>query len=201
MAEGTVFCFWETVGMFDIPKNFKLCFSSEEISDAVRRLGEEISKWASQIWEDSHTDIVAVPVLRGGIFFFADLVRSIESSVEIAPAKAWAYVEFERFKQREKVKVDISNVPAKGRRVLLVDDICDSGRTLKALKEEFLNAGALEVRAAVLIKRIVEDGAFEPDWIGFEYKGAEWFVGYGMEDSERWRNLPSVYIIQQTQEG
>ena len=182
----------------NIPKNFQLCYSSTQISKTVNQLGADISKWTEKIWEDSHSDIVAVPILRGGIFFFADLVRAVQGSVEIAPVKAWGYVEGENAKLNDHVQVDVGSIPAKGRRVLLVDDICDSGRTLYALKEKLLGAGALEVRSAVLIKRETEENKFAPDWVGFVYSGPEWFVGYGMEDSERWRNLNSVYLIKQS---
>lgn len=182
----------------NIPKNFQLCYSPEEIDKGVKRLGSEISKWAEKVWEDSHTDVVAVPILRGGIFFFADLVRAISCSVEIAPVKAWGYATGENAKLLDKVQVDVGSIPARGRRILLIDDICDSGRTLAKLKEELMTAGALEVRSAVLIKRELEEQTFDPDWIAFSYPGPEWFVGYGMEDSERWRNLAGVYIIKQS---
>ena len=181
----------------NIPKNFQVIYSTTDIAKAVTRLGAEISTWAEKVWDDSHTDIVAVPVLRGGIFFFADLVRSVKCSLEIAPAKAWGYVNTVNAQMLEEVRVDISTVPANGRRVLLIDDICDSGRTMEALRKDFLSAGALEVRSAVLIRRKVAGNEFNPDWVGFHYDGPEWFVGYGMEDSERWRNLPAVYIIKQ----
>jgi len=182
----------------NIPKNFQLCYTPEDISKAVSKLGGEISKWSKEIWDDSHTDVVAVPILRGGIFFFADLVRAIEGSVEIAPVKAWGYVTGQIQQALDKVTVDVSSIPANGRRILLVDDICDSGRTLAELTSKLKEAGALEVRSAVLIKRELEEETFSPDWVGFPYPGPEWFVGYGMEDSERWRNLPAVYIIKQS---
>lgn len=180
-----------------IPANFQLIYSQEQIAQSIARLGKEIQKWAKEIWDDSHTDIVTVPVLRGGIFFFADLVRAVDYSIEISPVKTWGYVNAVNAEKLDKVKIDMSGVPAKGRRVLLIDDICDSGRTLASLKEEFLAAGALEVRSAVLIKRETEEQTFDPEYVAFNYEGPEWFVGYGMEDSERWRNLRSVYIIQQ----
>jgi len=180
-----------------IPKNFQICYPAEIIQKRVRELGQEISSWAQKIWDDSHTDVVAVPILRGGLFFFADLVRAVSSSIEIAPVKAWAYASGENAKQLDQVSVDVSVIPARGRRVLLVDDICDSGRTLDELHRQLLTAGALEVRSAVLIKREPKK-VFEPNWSAFNYNGPEWFVGYGMDDSERWRNIPSVYIIKQS---
>lgn len=181
-----------------IPANFKLLYSEQQIAESVARMGADISVWADEVWRRSHTDIITIPVLRGGIFFFADLVRKINHSVEIAPVRTWAYTNTENGVQRPEVKVSLDDVPAQGRSVLLIDDICDSGRTLAVLKQALLDAGALEVRSAVLIKRVLDQKTFEPDWVGFSYTGHEWFVGYGMEDCERWRNLPSSYIIQQS---
>lgn len=83
----------------------------------------------------------------------------------------------------------------KGRVVLVVDDVCDSGRTLEALERDLMERGAREVRTVVLIRRLLDRPSFVPCWIGFEYKGPEWFVGYGMDDGQRWRNLPAVHII------
>ncbi|MCB0332119.1 MAG: hypothetical protein KDD55_01400 [Bdellovibrionales bacterium] len=184
--------------MTTLPHSFKLEYSHTHIKEQVAHLGKEISVWANQVWEDSHTDLLTIPVLRGGIFFFADLVREITSSVEIAPAQTWAYELEQNAVMRSEIKVRIDDVPAKGRSILLIDDICDSGKTLAALSESMREAGAVEVKSAVLIRRSIEDQAFTPDWVGFEYVGPEWFVGYGMEDSGRWRNLPDIYIIQQS---
>jgi hypoxanthine phosphoribosyltransferase len=180
-----------------IPSNFKLQYSEQDIGSAVSRMGDEISNWAEVVWKESHTDLIAIPVLRGGIFFFADLVRKIRHSVEISPVQTWAYSSTENAVQRSEIRVSIDQVPSRGRSILLIDDICDSGRTLAALKEALLNAGAHDVRAAVLIRRVMEEQCFSPDWSGFEYRGHEWFVGYGMEDCGRWRNLPATYIIAQ----
>ena len=148
------------------------------------------------MWNRSHTDIIAVPVLRGAIFFFADLVRRIEHSVEIFPARTWAYVE--NGIERSKIKVNVEGIPAEGRSILLVDDICDSGRTLQELTRVFKEMGAKEVRSATLIRRQMPQETFQPEYVGFDFKGNEWFVGYGMEDSERWRNLPGAYVIKQS---
>jgi len=187
--------------MESLPRNFHLQYSKEAIGAQVERLGEDIGQWADKIWQDTGKDILAIPVLRGGIFFFADLVRQIKTSVAISPAQSWAYTPEENGVMLEKVGVKIDQEHARGRSILLVDDICDSGETLKALTASFLAAGAVEVRAAVLIRRKLEKQSFDPHWSGFEYAGPEWFVGYGMEDRERWRNLPAIYTISQTEQN
>jgi len=183
-----------------LPTHFDLTYSFDEIEARVSALGAEINFWAENTWKESHTDLLTIPVLRGGIFFFADLVREIPRSVEIAPARTWAYQSSVNNERRADVTVNLEGVPAKGRHILLVDDICDSGRTLATLKDALLRAGALDVRAAVLIRRAIEKPHFMPEWVGFEYSGNEWFVGYGMEDSNRWRNLKDIYIIRQVVE-
>ena len=181
-----------------IPRHFQPVYTEAEIAQAVARLGTEISAWADEVWKASHADLLAIPVLRGGIFFFADLVRKVSGSVEIAAAQTRAYEVGQNSVQAAEVQVSIGDVPAKGRSILLVDDICDSGRTLEVLSAALMKAGASEVRSAVLIKRILERKTFEPEYVGFKYDGPEWFVGYGMEDSHRYRNLPDIYIIRQS---
>ena len=176
------------------PHQYKPLYSKEDIHREIQRIGKDITVWCDKVWRDSSADVLAIPVLRGGIFLFSDLVREISSSVQIAPARSWAYQASENTALPE-VEVDLATVPAKGRHVLIVDDICDSGRTLKALKEGLIKLGALEVKTAVLIQREVKEQHFNPDWACFHYSGQEWIVGYGMDDAERWRNLPFVGII------
>lgn len=180
-----------------VPANFQTLYSAHEIARAVAAMGQEVSQWAEEVWRSSHTDILAIPVLRGGIFFFADLVRQVRSSVEVAPARTWAYEPSQNAVQRASVKVNIESVPARGRAVLLIDDICDSGRTLATLSSALREAGATEVRSAVLVWRKTAEQEFSPDWAAFSYPGTEWLVGYGMEDSNRWSNLPDIYVIRQ----
>jgi hypoxanthine phosphoribosyltransferase len=138
---------------------------------------------------------LAIPVLRGGIFFFADLVRAINASVEIAPVRTEAYEAELNGQPRNEVQIYAEKLAVKGRVVLVVDDVCDSGRTLEELEKALMARGAREVRTVVLVRRLLDHPTFVPCWTGFQYEGPEWFVGYGMDDVERWRNLPGVYII------
>lgn len=182
----------------NIPSHYKLAYTEFEISQVESTLGVMISEWAKDVWQQTETDVLAIPVLRGGIFFYANLMPKVTWSVEMAPARTRAYEQAMNNVQRERVEVNIDGVDVSGRSVLLVDDICDSGRTLKILTEYLKEKGAREVRTAVLIKRVHDKCVFDPDYVGFEYHGPEWFVGYGMEDRNRWTNLPSIYTISGT---
>ncbi len=178
-----------------IPANFRLQYSQEQILSRVKELGAEIDEWCKSVWRESRTDVVAIPVLRGGVYFFADLSRHICSSIEIAPVKTSAYDAGTNAAKEVTVDQFADPVQIKGRVVLVVDDVCDSGRTLEQLERSLLERGAREVRTVVLVRRLLPRPTFVPCWVGLEYSGPEWFVGYGMDDNERYRNLPDVYVI------
>jgi hypoxanthine phosphoribosyltransferase len=178
-----------------IPANFRLQYSQEQILSRVKELGAEIDEWCKSVWRESRTDVVAIPVLRGGVYFFADLSRHIGSSIEIAPVKTSAYDAGTNAAKEVTVDQFADPVQIKGRVVLVVEDVCDSGRTLEQLERSLLERGAREVRTVVLVRRLLPRPTFVPCWVGLEYSGPEWFVGYGMDDNERYRNLPDVYVI------
>jgi len=178
-----------------LPANFSPVYTRDAIDTRVEALGEEINRWCDTVWRESHTDVLTLPVMRGAIFFFSDLARAISESIEIVPIRTQAYETGSNGVMTQEVSIDIDSLAVKGRAVLVVDDVCDSGRTLEALEKALYDRGAREVRTAVLIRRLLDKPSFVPCWVGFEYKGPEWFVGYGMDDDQRWRNLDAVHII------
>lgn len=178
------------------PAHYELEYTQSEIASQVSRIGAEISDWCRSIAQSSSSDVLAIPVLRGGIYFFADVTRSIAASVEVAPGRARAYEEGHNARLRSEIYINLDGVSVSGRHVLLIDDICDSGRTLNKLVAYLIAQGAESVRSAVLILRETDNPAFAPDWVGFRFKGDEWFVGYGMDDQGRFSNLPQIYTIE-----
>lgn len=178
----------------DIPSHYRQQYSSDDIRQRVQELGSSISDWARQVYQDSQQDVIGIPILRGGIFFFADLVRAVDVSIETSPVRTWGY-QTETKSLHDKMAVDLQGLQPQGRSILLVDDICDTGRTLEQLSKDLKEMGAKDVRSATLIRRDIDD-TFFPDYIGFTYSGDEWFVGYGMEDNDRFRNLDGIYVIE-----
>ena len=179
-----------------VPESFKLVYSEKAISEAVNSIAALVTKWASETLENDGLPILSVPVLRGGIFFFADLTREIAVPVEIDTVRASAYLN--KGGGRREVVVDLQKLKPEGRRILLVDEICDTGRTLAALVEQLKAKGAKEVRTACLVHRIVPDSCHKPDYLGFNYEGGEWLAGYGMKGGEYYGNLRAVYAVQNT---
>ena len=158
---------------------YSLVFSKEEIAKCVERLALDLAPILSE-------ETVAIPVLKGGMFFAADLLRALPYSVYISPVTVSSYKENE-----VQGKVKISGLEdVEGKQLCLIDDICDSGESFLALKEAI--TGAKSVVTVSLIKRT--GSPFSPDYVGFEYKGDGWLIGYGMDDNGKNRNLDGIYV-------
>lgn len=178
-----------------LPSHFRLIYNSTVIAERAEELGRQIEPWVRDSSKRTGAQVLAVCVLRGAVFFFSDLLRQIESSVEPNFCRAWSYSSQTNERNAKGVGVSVEQIAASGRAILIVDDICDTGSTLAKLETVFCELGAAEVRSAVLIHRKVPGTQYRPSWSGFEYSGDEWFVGYGLDDRNRYRNLPSVYCV------
>jgi len=175
------------------PSNFTEIISETEISTKITEIASGINEWITSLKLESNKDIVAMPIMRGAIYFFSDLSRELSHSIEIVPARTWGYVVNQENEKAIEMKIDLAGFDPKGKTILLVDEICDSGRTLKLLSEKLLDKGAKIIRSTTLVHRMVPDLIFSPDWVGFELEANDWLVGYGMDDSDRFRNLKSIY--------
>ncbi|MCO6430556.1 MAG: hypothetical protein J5J00_06815 [Deltaproteobacteria bacterium] len=173
------------------PSEFALCYTQDQIHRRVIQLAGEVTRWS----DCTSQHLLVLPVLTGALFFFADLVRAMPVPIEAVPIRARAYDTKNDQLSGAQVGIDVGDVTPYGRNVLVVDDICDTGRTLTTLKQALLKKGAREIKSAVLIRRTGGGAEFEPDWTGFEYPGKEWFVGYGMDTQGGWRNLPQIYTM------
>lgn len=160
-------------------------FSTEQILAGLRRLGKQI--------EEAYDgdDFTAVGVLKGSVVFMADLVRNIGAPLEMAFVGASSYGDGTTSGEL-KLNFFPHEGEIKGRRILLMDDILDTGRTMSALKREFLARGAAEVKTCVFLdkpsRRAVD---LEVDFRCFEVEDL-FVVGYGLDYAGRYRNLPFV---------
>lgn len=177
-----------------IPDNFKLIYPKEEIAYRVYKLAGELRHWVKESQARDGKQVLAVCILRGGVFFFADLLKEIPTTVEPTFCRCKSYSSDDNTADGI-FRLVVEPGDMKDRNVLLVDDICDSGRTLKNLVSYAKQNGAIEVKTAVLIHRKHEASVYTPDYAAFEYEGGEWFAGYGMEDKNHNSNFPEVYII------
>ena len=178
-----------------IPPYFEELYSRSEVEARIRELAQDIAGWCGAGESRRDSQVLAVCILRGSVFFFSDLLKELPSSLQPAFGLCRSYSSEENGVQSQKLEIQFEPQGIAGRRILLVDDICDTGKTLDELQILCEERGALEVKSAVLIHRIREDSCYNPTFAAFRYDGDEWFSGYGMEDRNFAMNYPSVYRL------
>lgn len=171
-------------------------FSTEEIARRVTALAKEIA--ASE-----PKRLLVVIVLKGGFVFGADLVRALALEgvqLEIEFISLSSYGSRQKTSGEVRVVRDIE-VPVAGRDVLIVDDVLDSGLTLKFARELMQSRGAHRVAIAAMVNK--PEGRrteIEADYVGFTCPNY-FVVGYGMDAAHAWRELPYVGVFDSTGGG
>ena len=171
-------------------ENVERLFTAREVEERVERLAAEIRK----AYGDNIPTVISV--LKGSFMFTADLVRRLPGTFSVDFIRAASYGDG----TETSCHVSVSLWPVAkltGRRVLLVDDIADSGLTLKCLVERLEKEGASQVDVCVLLdkpgRRKVE---FVPRFVGFTIPNL-FVVGYGIDYAEKYRNLPYIGVLKE----
>lgn len=166
----------------EIPGHLEKLYGEADIEAALARLAPEVDQWAAGAEVRTGKPLLALCILRGGVFFFGDLMLKLTRSVEPAFCRAYSYAKTANGTPLEQMYVDWQHLKPEGREVVLVDNICDSGRTLLHVDGWLRMQGARRVRSVTMVHRLRSDAVARPDVTGFVYKGDEWLVGYGMRD-------------------
>ncbi|MDX1383605.1 MAG: hypoxanthine phosphoribosyltransferase [Thermoanaerobaculia bacterium] len=163
-----------------------------EVLISAARIRERTVELARRIEHDyADTDLlVCVGVLKGAVFFLSDLLQELRLPVAVDFFQASSY--HGRSSPGEvRIRKDI-DVFVRGRDVLLIEDIVDTGYTLRTILDLFRFRGARSVRlCALLDKSARREVPVKVDYRGFEIDDL-FVVGYGLDYEERWRNLPYV---------
>jgi len=160
----------------------------------ARALTRRVRALARRIAADHRGgDLVVLALMDGAFCFVADLARALDlPEVRLHFVRASSY----GGAQLSAGRVDLGAIPELTRqRVLVVDDILDTGRTLKAAVGAC--AAAASVRTCVLLDkpaRRASDGLPTADYVGFTI-GDQFVVGYGLDHAGRWRHLPDVCTL------
>lgn len=168
----------------------KILLSKEEIGKRVKSLGDEISK------DYAGKNPVMICILKGGIVFLSDLIRSISIPVELDFMSLSSYGNSTKSSGVVQIKKDI-DADITNRDVILVEDIVDSGLTLQYLNEYFQHHNATSIKICTLLdKPNAHKIDLEIDYVGFEV-GNEFVVGYGLDYAQKYRNLPYIGILKE----
>jgi hypoxanthine phosphoribosyltransferase len=164
--------------------------TKEQIANRVRELAEQISA------EYAGRELLVIGVLKGSWIFLADLVRLITVPVTVDFMMASSYGAGTNSSGEVKIVLDLK-APVEGRDVLVVDDILDSGLTLKHIIGNLKLRRPRSLKIAVLMdkpdRRRTDIGV---DYVGFKIPN-KFVVGYGVDFAERFRNLPYVGYIKE----
>ncbi|MEY8444127.1 hypoxanthine phosphoribosyltransferase [Lactococcus ileimucosae] len=167
----------------------KILISEEEIRDRTVELG----KILADEYEDKNPLLLGI--LRGSVPFLAELVKRMDIPLEMDFMTVSSYHGGTESSGEVKLLLDVAT-PVTGREIIIVEDIIDTGRTLKYLKELLEHRGAIVKIVTLLDKpegRVVE---IDADYTGFTIPN-EFVVGFGLDFDNHYRNLPYVGVLKE----
>ena len=166
-------------------------YTKEQIAKRVHELGEQITKdFAGQ-------EVLIVGILKGSIPFMADLIREIDLDVTLDTMTVSSYGGGTQTSGQVKIKKDL-DTDIKGKNVIIVEDIIDSGLTLSNLVPLLMTREPACIKVCSMLdkpsRRVVE---FEGDYIGFTIED-KFIVGYGLDYDQHLRQLPDIRCIEES---
>lgn len=170
-------------------KKIRVLISEEQIAKRVKELAEEISgRYAGK-------EVTMICVLKGSFLFFADLVRAMKVPLRIEFLQCSSYGASTTSSGEVKLVLDI-NSPLDGRNVVIVEDIVDTGLTLKYIRDLLAvrNPASLDC-CALLEKPDARKTEVKVEFSGFKI-GNEFVVGYGLDYNQNFRELPYVGLME-----
>ena len=164
----------------------RVLFTEDEIKARVRELGEQITR------DYAGKNPLLICTLRGAYIVMADLSRAIDLPVEVDFMAVSSYGKEAKSSGIVRIVKDL-DTPLRDRDVIIVEDVLDSGLTLKYLTE---NLGARQPRSLKIATLLLKNPApaIDPDYVGFVCPD-EFVVGYGLDFAEKYRNLPYIGVL------
>lgn len=165
--------------------------SAEEVQKRVKELAREIER---DYREKAVTEVVVVGILKGAFVFLADLLRNMNLPVKVDFIRISTYglstVSSGEVRVTKDIELDIE-----GKHVLLVEDIVDTGYSLKWVVDYLLSRKPASLKVCVFIdKKERRQCTVEVNYVGFTVEQG-FLVGYGLDCSENYRHLPGIYEI------
>lgn len=170
-------------------KTIDVLFSAEEIAKRNQVIAQEIA-------EKKPDKLLILPVLKGSFIFAADLIRALHSVGVVSTVEFITVSSYGAGKESGDIKLlhDVDS-DVTGRDILLVDDILESGKTLKFVRDLLKSRGAERIFVAALLDKAMRRQAnIEADFVGFSCPD-HFVVGYGMDAGHAFRQLPFVGVV------
>ncbi len=172
----------------------RVLIHKETIAARVAEMARQITADHSTPGNPAMSEITIVPILTGGMIFCGDLIRHIPIEMKIGLLTVSSYPGAAlRTQGSQLLGQQIGDIS--GRHVLLLDDILDSGGTIRLVVPILKELGAASVKTAVLLRKDRPEGKdVKADYVGFEIPD-EFVVGYGLDYNDYYRNLPDICVL------
>ncbi len=170
-------------------QGLEVLLSRDQIAERVRQMGEQISN------DLAGEKLVMIGVLKGAAPFLADLARSVTVDATFDFVAVKSYPKGSQTSSGAVKLIKDLDEPIEGKNVLIVEDILDTGLTLSFLRKLFQQHHPRSLRIAALLdkpSRRIEQ--IDADYVGFAIPNL-FVIGYGMDFSERYRNLPDICLM------
>jgi hypoxanthine phosphoribosyltransferase len=167
----------------------------ERVLLSQKELRERVKELAADITSDYRgKQLLLVGILKGAFVFLADLARELELPVKFDFMAVSSYGASTRSSGVVRILMDLDETPS-DRHVLIVEDIVDTGLTLRYLYDQLSGRGARSVRICALLNKSARRQVEVPiHYLGFEIPD-EFVVGYGLDYDGRYRQLPHVAVL------
>ncbi len=170
----------------------RILITRETIAHRVRELAEDIAV----TYRDRSRELVIVPILSGSLIFLADLIRCLPFKMRIGLMTTSSYPGATAESQGAKLIQPLS-VDVRGQDVLVVDDILDTGSTLRLVGEHLRAHEPASVRNCVLLRKPSKAPAdLRVDFLGFDIEDV-FVVGFGLDYNNLYRNWPDIWVLRQ----
>src|SRR5688500_8391061 len=167
--------------------------SADAIARRVAELGARITADYKALGPDA--EVVVLGVLKGSVIFMSDLIRAIELPILVDFIGVASYGDATESSGVVQITQDLTR-PVEGKHVILVEDIVDTGHTVHYLLENLGTRRAASIKLASLLhKPERQERAVKIDYLGFTIPN-KFVVGYGLDVSQRYRNLPFIGFVQ-----
>ncbi len=167
----------------------RVIVSEGQLRERISLLGKEIG----EIYANAD-EVTMIVVINGALIFAADLMRSITVPVRLDCMRVSSYDEEIGEGDRPEI-IDMLRLDLRGRHVLVVDDVFDTGQTLKKVHHAVRKLKPASLRHCVLLEKSGRcEVNMRPDFIGFSIND-EFVVGYGLDFAEQYRNLPCIGVV------
>lgn len=170
---------------------FTVMLSEEEIQKRVKELGRQIR----DDYQGVEGDVVLIGILKGSFVFLADLARAIDLPLDVDFIGLSSYGDATQSSGVVRLTSDLSK-PVEGRHVIVVEDIVDTGLTMRYLLENLRTRNPASVKLCSLLEKPSKNQAnVTVDYLGFTIPD-EFVLGYGLDYQGKYRNLPFVGVLE-----